>query len=202
MPNPTRENTMTTTIPEPIPAPAPAPVPAPPAAGAPAPAPAAPEPADTEGNGAEDPVQELAKWKALARKHEAQAKANADKALKFDAAEDAAKTELQRATDRANTLESEAKQARLDALRARTASAKGVPEALLTGSTQEELDAAADALLAFRGPAGPASSGPNPSGNGGAPARTFSQAQLSNHEFYEANRDDILDAFAHGRITP
>ncbi|MET0887903.1 MAG: hypothetical protein ABWX92_15810 [Mycetocola sp.] len=35
--------------------------------------------------------------------------------------------------------------------RARVAAAKGVPEALLTGSTQEEFEAAADALIAFRG---------------------------------------------------
>lgn len=35
--------------------------------------------------------------------------------------------------------------------RALVAAAKGVPEALLTGSTKEELESAADALIAFRG---------------------------------------------------
>jgi hypothetical protein len=37
--------------------------------------------------------------------------------------------------------------------RAQVAAAKGVPEALLAGSTQEEFEAAADALIAFRGTA-------------------------------------------------
>ena len=35
--------------------------------------------------------------------------------------------------------------------RALVAAAKGVPEALLTGSSKEELESAADALIAFRG---------------------------------------------------
>ncbi|OZE89972.1 hypothetical protein CH298_13395 [Rhodococcoides fascians] len=37
-------------------------------------------------------------------------------------------------------------------LRSDVATAKGVPAQLITGSTKEELEAAADALLAFRGP--------------------------------------------------
>jgi hypothetical protein len=166
------------------------------------PAPAAPAPADTAPQAPEDPQAELAKWKALSRQHEARAKENADKALKFDAAEEANKTELQKALDRAEAAEKVAQAATVDSLRARTAAAKGVPQQLLTGTTVEELEASADALLSFRGPAGPKAGAPDPSGSGGTPTRTYTASQLLNHEFYETNRDDILAAMAEGRIKP
>ena len=74
--------------------------------------------------------------------------------------EEANKTEAEKAAARAEAAEKRAAELETKALRAEVANAKGVPAALLTGSTQDELEAAADALIAFRGEqksAGPSS---------------------------------------------
>ena len=94
---------------------------------------------------------EAEKWRAFARKHEDASKANAAKAKQFDEFEEANKTELQRSADRADAAEAKVAEIEARATRAEVAAAKGIPAALLSGSTQEELEASADALIAFRG---------------------------------------------------
>jgi len=82
------------------------------------------------------------------------------KAAKLAEIEEANKTEAEKTAERLAAAERRAAELEAKALRAEVAAAKGVPAALLTGSTQEELEAAADALIAFRGeqkPAGPSS---------------------------------------------
>lgn len=106
-------------------------------------------PADTAGE--KDWRAEAEKWKAFSRKHEDAAKANADKAKRLDELEESQKTELQKAADRAAAAEAKAAEIEARATRAEVAAEKGVPANLLTGSTQEELEASADALIAFRG---------------------------------------------------
>ena len=79
---------------------------------------------------------------------------------RLKALEEANKTEAEKTAERLAAAEKRAAELEAKALRAEVAAAKGVPFALLTGSTQEELEAAADALIAFRGeqkPAGPSS---------------------------------------------
>lgn len=75
------------------------------------------------------------------------------KAAKFDAAEEAGKSELQKANERAAALKTELdglkKANQLRELRANVAREKGVPEVLLTGETEEACKAQADAILAF-----------------------------------------------------
>lgn len=112
-----------------------------------------------EGDGAEggeagkqepDYKAETAKWKALARKHENQAKANADAARRLKEAEDADKSELQKATDRAQSAERERDETRGQLLRLEIAAEKGLTPAQakrLIGATREELEADADELL-------------------------------------------------------
>jgi hypothetical protein len=73
------------------------------------------------------------------------------KAAKLADLENASKSEAERTAERIASLEKAAAEASAKALRAEVANAKGVPAALLTGSTLEELEAAADALIAFRG---------------------------------------------------
>lgn len=83
------------------------------------------------------------------------------KAAKYAELEEANKTEAQKTADRLAAAEKRAAELEAKALRSEVAAAKGVPSALLTGSTQEELEAAADALIAFRGESkvtGPSSS--------------------------------------------
>lgn len=75
------------------------------------------------------------------------------KAAKFDEAEEASKTELQKATEKATAL-----QAEVDALKAATelrnvrdkvATETGIPVTLLTGGTEEECKAQAEAIKAY-----------------------------------------------------
>lgn len=88
-------------------------------------------------------------------------KAKAGKLAEIEAAN---QTEAEKVQARLDAAEKRAVELESKALRAEVAAAKGVPVALLTGSTQEELETAADALIAFRGeqkPAGPSSSSLN-----------------------------------------
>lgn len=79
------------------------------------------------------------------------------KAAKFDEAEEAGKTDLQRAREEAETYRAraDALQRDIDARNARdkVAAEKGVPASLLTGTTEEECAAQAEAMLKWRGPA-------------------------------------------------
>ena len=88
-------------------------------------------------------------------------KARADKLAEIESAN---QTEAEKVQARLDAAEKRAVELESKALRAEVAAAKGVPSVLLTGSTQEELEASADALLTFRGeqkPAGPSSSSLN-----------------------------------------
>jgi DNA repair exonuclease SbcCD ATPase subunit len=92
------------------------------------------------------------------------------KAAKFAEWEEAQKTEAQKAQERLDAAEKRASELELKVTRAEVAAAKGVPANLLTGSTQEELEASADALIAFKGEPQPQRLHiPN---EGGSPANT------------------------------
>ena len=75
------------------------------------------------------------------------------KAAKFDEQVEAGKSELQKATEKASSLQAELdalKQAEaIRTMREEVASAKGVPAKLLTGKTAEECEAQAADLLAW-----------------------------------------------------
>lgn len=64
--------------------------------------------------------------------------------------EDRDKSELQKALERAEAAEKAAAEASFSALRTKVAAAKGVPASSLTGTTEEELAASADDLIAWR----------------------------------------------------
>lgn len=93
-------------------------------------------------------------WRAEAKKWEARAKENFPKAQKYDELKDAEKTELERATARAEAAENETATLRTELLRREVAEAKGIPLRLagrLTGTTREELEADADQLAELIG---------------------------------------------------
>lgn len=106
-----------------------------------------------------DLASEVDKWKALARKNEARAKENADKAKRFDEIEEASKSELEKVLARAEAAESKlAEREKAEAARklaeevAREKSeGREVPIAasVLRGATREELEAHADSILAL-----------------------------------------------------
>lgn len=80
------------------------------------------------------------------------------KAKQFDAAEEAGKTELQKATERAEKLQQQVdaltKANSLRDMRSKVANATGVPESLLSGETEEACTAQAKAILDFAKPNG------------------------------------------------
>lgn len=113
---------------------------------------------DTSSNGDTPPdPAELDKWKSLARKHEEQAKKNAEAAKRLSELEASQKTEQEKLTDRLTELESTARSSTLEAARLRVALRKGLTETQakrLVGETVEELESDADELLeSFKTPA-------------------------------------------------
>lgn len=80
------------------------------------------------------------------------------KAAKYDEAEEANKSELQKATERANNLEAElnglkkAEEVRL--MREKVSKETGIPANLITGATEDECKAQAEAIKAFATPSG------------------------------------------------
>lgn len=105
---------------------------------------------------------EAEKWKALSRKNEERAAANAEKAKKLDELEESGKSDLEKERARAEKAEKaladraaedqKAKEAAEAAeafktVRTEVAKAKGIPESILAGSTKEELEKHADNLI-------------------------------------------------------
>lgn len=80
------------------------------------------------------------------------------KAEKFDALEEASKTELQKVTERANKLEAEnqalKKAGEIRSVREKVSKETGVPANLLTGEDEESCKSQATAILAFKNPSG------------------------------------------------
>ena len=101
-----------------------------------------------------DTAAEVEKWKALARKNEARAKENADKAKRLDDLEEAQKSETEKLVARAEAAEAKLaerdKAAAAQKLAKEVAEAKGLADpAVLAGATREELEAHADRILAL-----------------------------------------------------
>ena len=77
-----------------------------------------------------------------------------EKAVKLDEIEEASKTELQKATERAEKLETELSQLKkaeeIRQIREKVATSTGVPVSLLTGETEEACTEQAAGILSFR----------------------------------------------------
>ena len=82
------------------------------------------------------------------------------KAEKFDEAEEANKSELQKALDKANNLQTELdslrKENEVRAVRDEVSQTTGVPSSLLTGNTKEECEAQAKAIAEYKAQTAPA----------------------------------------------
>ena len=103
-----------------------------------------------DGEGGADTAAELAKWKALARKHEKEAKEGKAAIARLKEIEDSNKSEVEKATEAQRQAEQRAAEAEQRALRLEVAASKGLTPAQakrLQGSTLEELEADADELL-------------------------------------------------------
>ena len=71
--------------------------------------------------------------------------------VKLKEYEDRDKSEAQKQAEAIAEMQRENAELRAGKMRAEIAANKGVPAALLAGSTQEEIEASADALIAFKG---------------------------------------------------
>ena len=82
-----------------------------------------------------------------------------EKAGKYDEYEEKSKTEIQKATEKAEKLQHEIDEmkqaANIRELRAKVSKETGVPENLLSGTTEEDCKAQAEAIKAFAKPAYP-----------------------------------------------
>lgn len=113
---------------------------------------------DQDDDGEKDWQAEARKWKSLSRKHESQAKANADAAKRLKELEDKDKSESERLADELKAAKAEGQKATHGMLRLEVALDKapeGMPvsrvrklAARLQGDTREELEADADELFA------------------------------------------------------
>lgn len=81
------------------------------------------------------------------------------KAIKFDEAEEANKTELQKATEKVAELESQLasiqKAKEIADMKSKVSQETGIPTSLLTGTTEEECIAQAEAIKAYANPGYP-----------------------------------------------
>lgn len=142
---------------------------------------------------------ELATWKGHARTWEDRAKENKTAAEQLAELKKAELTETERLKLELDEVRAERERDAKALLLANVAAAKGVPAALLTGSTQEELEAAADALLAFRGtPKAPAND-TSASGTQGAPITAG--AQLTRDQLQGMTAAEVRTAKAEGRLN-
>lgn len=147
-----------------------------------------------------DLVTEVEKWKALSRKNEDRAKANAEKARLYDEAQEKSKTELQRALDAKTAAEKRATELETQALRLKIGATKNVDPELLVGTTQEEIEASADRLLAWKGPE-PKTPASTSSADAGARGVDISgEKQLSREDLKSMTPAEINKARKDGRL--
>lgn len=143
-------------------------------------------------------------WKAEARKWEKRAKdANGDRELaqKWREYEAAQKPAQERLAEELASTKAEAESARVALLRYEIAAEKSIPSdaiRLLNGSTREELEEAADALVALIASQSKPKT-PVPDESQGRPA-TAKVGQLTQADLKTMSPKEIMDAKAQGRL--
>jgi hypothetical protein len=137
----------------------------------------------------------------MARKHEDASKSKDDRLKRLDEIEESQKTESQRLIERAEKAEAHAKEIEVRATRAEVAAAKGVPVSLVTGTTKEEMESAADALIAFRGtPLKPDMGGGARGGDvGDKKVQITSLEGMTSAQIVQAKKDGLLNDLLEGK---
>ena len=142
---------------------------------------------------------EARKWKELSRKNEARMKENAEKARLYDEAQEEGKSDLQKAQEAAAKAEARVAELESKALRMQVAAAKGVDADLLSGSTQEELEASAERLLAWRGAQVPKGAPASDAGVRGDEIRAAKQ--LTREDLKSMSTEQINQARRSGQLN-
>lgn len=165
----------------------------------------APAAQDTPAAAAEDTAQqvdweaEARKWKELSRKNESRMKENAEKARLYDEAQEQGKSELQKAQEAAAKAEARAAAMEAEAMRAKVAAATGVDADLLSGSSEEELRASAERLLAWRGAQVPKGAPATDAGVRGDEIRAA--RQLTREDLKKMSPAEIIKARQDGQLN-
>ena len=152
----------------------------------PADAPVEGAPAEPQEPAQPKPTETVDFWKQKAREQESRAKANADAAKRLKEIEDRDLSELQKAQRDRDELAQRLEQTQRDAVRSRVALEKGLPAdiaATLNGSSEEELAAHADRLLAWRGNVPPVTPRPDLS-QGARPSTPQADADAEYERFF------------------
>lgn len=165
----------------------------------------APAAQETPAAAAEDTAQqvdweaEARKWKELSRKNEARMKENSEKARLYDEAQEQGKSELQKAQEAAAKAEARAAAMEAEAMRAKVAAATGVDADLLSGSSEEELRASAERLLAWRGAQVPKGAPATDAGVRGDEIRAA--RQLTREDLKKMSPAEIIKARQDGQLN-
>ena len=165
----------------------------------------APAAQDATAAAAEDTAQqvdweaEARKWKELSRKNESRMKENAEKARLYDEAQEQGKSELQKAQEAAAKAEARAAAMEAEALRAKVAAATGVDADLLSGSSEDELRASAERLLAWRGAQVPKGAPATDAGVRGDEIRAA--RQLTRDDLKKMSPAEIIKARQDGQLN-
>lgn len=165
----------------------------------------APAAQDAPAAAAEDTAQqvdweaEARKWKELSRKNESRMKENAEKARLYDEAQEQGKSELQKAQEAAAKAEARAAAMEAEALRAKVAAATGVDADLLSGSSEDELRASAERLLAWRGAQVPKGAPATDAGVRGDEIRAA--RQLTRDDLKKMSPAEIIKARQDGQLN-
>jgi hypothetical protein len=149
-----------------------------------------------------DLVAELEKWKALSRKNEDRAKANADKAKKFDEIEEANKSEIEKATSRAEEAEKEVSAAKKDLALERVARKHNLSDedvALLALIPADQIEAQAE-VLAKRSDPKSGSTGASAAGKVGDQIPPKGEQITSRDQLKSMSASEILQAEKEGRL--
>lgn len=160
---------------------------------------------DAPAAAAEDTAQqvdweaEARKWKELSRKNESRMKENAEKARLYDEAQEQGKSELQKAQEAAAKAEARAAAMEAEAMRAKVAAATGVDADLLSGSSEDELRASAERLLAWRGAQVPKGA---PAADAGVRGDEIRAArQLTRDDLKKMSPAEIIKARQNGQLN-
>lgn len=142
---------------------------------------------------------EARKWKELSRKNESRMKENAEKARLYDEVQEQGKSELQKAQEAAAKAEARAAAMEAEAMRAKVAAATGVDADLLAGSSEEELRASAERLLAWRGAQVPKGAPATDAGVRGDEIRAA--RQLTREDLKKMSPAEIIKARQDGQLN-
>lgn len=142
---------------------------------------------------------EARKWKELSRKNESRMKENAEKARLYDEAQEQGKSELQKAQEAAAKAEARAAAMEAEAMRAKVAAATGVDADLLSGSSEEELRASAERLLAWRAAQVPKGAPASDAGVRGEEIRAV--RQLTRDDLKKMSPSEIIKARKDGQLN-